>query len=172
MAGKEKIIELLARCLEDLLHCDTTFCAPFSPRSKMCIQDYINLYLLARVSNTVQQKICGDQVLYTILSQDPRENPESPQVTAWDEPPYFLSAQFRDIGEKYITTWQQMQAYLLGKDTVWWTHLSDKWMQEVGKKVFNSKTHSERQRERKKWAHMQPHLSLNEDIQHLILTYL
>jgi len=169
MAGKEKIIELMARCLEDLL------CWRYlahSARSKLCIQDYINVYLIRRVTDSVQQKIYRDQVLNTLISQDPRENPESLQITAWDERPYLLSTQFRDIGDKYITSWQKMRSYLLGGDTEWWLHLSEKWMQQVGQQVFNSKTHTQRQRDREKWAHMQPHLSLNEDIQHLILTYL
>ena len=99
MAGKEKIIELMARCLEDLL------CWRYlarAARSKMCIQDYINIYLMRRVTDSVQQKIYSDQVLNTIISQDPRENPDSPQITAWDGQPYLLSTQFRDIGEKYI----------------------------------------------------------------------
>ena len=172
MAGKEKIIELLARCLEDLLCCSSTFSAPFRPRSKMCIQDYINLYLLRRVSDTVQQRIYSDQVLYTIISQDPRENPDSPQITAWDGRAYFLSTQFRDIGEKYITNWEKMNVYLLGTDTQWWTHLSKKWLKGMGRQVFNSKTHTQRQRDREKWAHMRQHLPLNEDIQHFIFTYL
>ena len=169
MAGKEKIIELMARCLEDLL------CWRFlarSARSKMCLQDYINLYLMRRVTDSVKQKIYSDQVLNTIISQDPRENPESPQITAWDGQPYLLSTQFRDIGEKYITSWQKMHAYLLGGDTEWWDHLSEKWMQQVGQQVFNSKTHIQRQRDRESWAYARRYLSLNEDVQHVILTYL
>ena len=169
MAGKEKIIELMARCLEDLL------CWRFlarSARSKMCLQDYINLYLMRRVTDSVKQKIYSDQVLNAIISQDPRENPESPQITAWDAHPYLLSTQFRDIGEKYITSWQKMHAYLLGGDTEWWDHLSDKWMQQVGQQVFNSKTHIQRQSDRESWAYARRYLSLNEDVQHVILTYL
>jgi len=169
MAGKEKIIELMARCLEDLL------CWRYlarAARSKMCIQDYINIYLMRRVTDSVQQKIYSDQVLNTIISQDPRENPDSPQITAWDGQPYLLSTQFRDIGEKYITSWQKMHAYLLGGDTEWWDHLSDKWMQQVGQQVFNSKTHIQRQRDRESWAYVRHYLPLNEDVQHVILTYL
>ena len=169
MAGKEKIIELMARCLEDLL------CWRFlarSARSKMCLQDYINLYLMRRVTDSVKQKIYSDQVLNTIISQDPRENPESPQLTACDATPYLISTQFRDIGEKYITSWQKMHAYLLGGDTEWWDHLSEKWMQQVGQQVFNSKTHIQRQRDRESWAYARRYLSLNEDVQHVILTYL
>jgi len=169
MAGKEKIIELMARCLEDLL------CWRYlarAARSKMCIQDYINIYLMRRVTDSVQQKIYSDQVLNTIISQDPRENPDSPQITAWDGQPYLLSTQFRDIGEKYITSWQKMHAYLLGGDTEWWDHLSEKWMQQVGQQVFNSKTHIQRQRDRESWAYVRHYLPLNEDVQHVILTYL
>ena len=159
----------MARCLEDLL------CWRFlarAARAKMCIQDYINVYLMRRVTDSVKQKIYSDQVLNTIISQDPRENPESPQITAWDGDSYLLSTQFRDIGEKYITSWQKMHAYLLGGDTEWWDHLSEKWMQQVGQQVFNSKTHIQRQRDRESWAYARRYLSLNEDVQHVILTYL
>ena len=172
MAGKEKIIELMARCLEDLLCCSPTFSAPFRPRSKMYIQDYINFYLLRRVSDAVQQRIYSDQVLNAIISQDPRENPESPQITAWDGRSYFLSTQFRNIGEKYMTSWKKMHAYLLGKDTEWWNHLSEKWMQQVGYQAFDSKTHSQRQRDRESWAYARRYIPLNEDVQYVILTYL
>ena len=172
MAGKDKIIELLARCLEDLLCCSSTFSAPFRPRSKMCIQDYINLYLLRRVNDTVQQRIYSDQVLYTILSQDPRENPDSPQITAWDGRAYFLSTQFRNIGEKYITNWEKMNAYLLGTDTQWWTHLSKKWLEGIGQGVFNSEIHIQRQSDRENWESTHRDLPLNEDIQYEILAYL
>lgn len=169
MAEKKKIIELMARCLEDLLCCQYL---TLTARSKMCIQDYINSYLMRRVTDTVQQKIYSDQVLNAIISQDPRENPESPQITAWDGYPYFLSTQFRDMGGKYITSWQKMYAYLLGEDTEWWDHLSDKWMQQIGGQVFGGEIHAQRQRDRESWAYARRYLPLNEDVQYVILTYL
>jgi len=161
MAGKEKIIELMARCLEDLL-CWRYLTS--AVRSKMCMQDYIKVYLMKRVPNTVRQKIYSDQVLNAIITQDPRANPESPQIT--------VSTQFRDLGDKYIVSWQKMHAYLLGGGTEWWDHLSEKWMQQVGQQVFNDQIHTQRQRDRESWAYARRYLPLNEDVQYVILTYL
>jgi len=159
MVGKDKIIELLARCLEDLFDWSST--QRLQTKSKLSVQNYITINLLRRINDNVLQRINADQVLSAIITP-----------IAWYEDPYLLSPQFIEIGNKYVTTWKKINAYLLGKDAQWWNHISIKWMKKTGESIFNHQIHTQRTRDRENWESTRDHLPLNEDIQHLIFTYL
>jgi hypothetical protein len=151
----EKMVELVARSLDDLLagpwgiykHLFRPTRYPANPQHKKCIQTYITIYLWRRVDEDTINRIVYDQVLHALITKDPKDH----QITAWDHKPQLLSREFMSLGEKYRTNWEQVYKFLLGKTWQWWSHIDKDWMQNSVKNAIKPEKHRQRQRDRENW---------------------
>ena len=149
-----KLIELLSRCIEDLLLTtvkDNYECfaeVGLLPESVHICQRYIIKSLLVQLDETVKKKLLSDSILYLLINEKPYSIHQdlggfSPSGTL------FYTKEWLNIGIKYKTDWKQLYNYFQGNTENWWRYLSSEWMNEIRKPLFCIERHHERVFERK-----------------------
>jgi hypothetical protein len=179
-----KVIDLLARCIDSILSAISPdypliYDLGAVPKTLPATQDYITKYLFNRIDEEMIHRIMSDQILKTLITEEPRDihfgpiNHSRRRSRSLSSTSYLFAKDFTHIGEKYKSDLKQINDFLLGKTDQWWTKLSKAWITKIGKAIYKVHFGTQRYKDRMNWCSLcDEHSLVNEDIQSHIVTFL
>ena len=187
----DKQIELLARCLDDLLR---RIGYPQQREIILECQNYIIVCILNKLNDDIKRKIRSDEILYELVYgcpyqicpgpgdtlNHPTRNPSSNGPIMGQLVLNHLYSHNPQEDKKYLSFWKQIYNFLQEANSFqkkatekWWMSISPQWMSKIALK-FNYTKH--RQRQQEKEAAMvklnEFRIQLPDEVKFLIITYL